>query len=70
MDFQPLHTRLASEWSLLRGRWAKARTQWSDSVQQFMEREVFEEFEKVVPSVIEELQRLGDLVARAQRELE
>lgn len=69
MDLDSLHAELGGQWLLLRQRWAQAGQQWTDSVQRYMQREIWQPFERTVPPALIELERLADTIKRARNAL-
>ncbi len=60
---------IQNQWRALQQQWNASCELWNDPVQRRFEREVWQEFERVVPAALEEMQKLSELLAQAQREL-
>lgn len=62
-------SQLRDEWRKLLQRWRESSSLWNDSVQQHFEKEVWQDFEQVVPTTTEEMKRLAKTIAQARREV-
>ncbi len=58
---------LDNSWKALRLQWQAALTLWDDPVSRHFEREYWQEFERVVPATLDEMQKLAQVIAQAQR---
>ena len=61
--------KLNSQWKGLQLQWRGVREVWRDSVRDYFERETWQDFERVVPAVLRELQSLDAVITQAQREV-
>jgi uncharacterized protein YukE len=61
--------RLQDEWTRLQDRWQAAAEQWRDAVQRRFEREFWQEYERTLPPVLHQMDRLAEVIAQARREL-
>ena len=59
--------RLDSAWKALRARWEDTGSKWNDSVRRAFENEYWEPLEAQVRSTLDELQRLAQVIAQAER---
>ena len=59
--------RLRAGWRALRTQWRATCDLWDDPVRQSFEREFWAEFERCVPPALEEVRRLGGVIAQARR---
>lgn len=60
---------MKTAWQRLDGSWHGARSTWRDSVRDHFEQEFWHEFKQIVLATLEEMRRLNDVIARAQREV-
>ncbi len=58
---------LQAEWRLLQERWAEARARWRDPVAERFEREFWQEYERLLPQVLDQLLTLDETVDQALR---
>ena len=56
-------------WRGIQQAWGTARYLWGDAIRQQFEKEFWQEFEQIVPTTLEAMRRLNDVIARAQREV-
>ena len=68
-NLDSIHDRLQNRFQMLRLEWQRACEAWDDPVRDRLEREIWQAFEDTVPPALEELHKLSELIARAQREL-
>jgi len=59
--------RLCDNWKALQQRWQTSRAFWNDPVNRGFEREYWQEFERVIPTTMDEMAKLAQLIAQAQR---
>lgn len=60
-------SQLKNAFQTLRNQWQASGALWDDSVQRRFEREFWQDFERVVPSTMNEMQKLEDVIAQARR---
>jgi len=60
---------LMQRWKVLSDQWNIACEQWNDPVRHKLEREIWSEYERVVPEFIRELDKLDELFQQARREV-
>lgn len=60
---------ISSQWKALQQQWRASCELWNDPVQRRFEREIWQEFERVVPAALEEMQKLDALIDQARREV-
>jgi len=65
-----IQERLQNRFRMLRTEWQRACERWDDPVRYHLEREVWQEFESTIPTDLDELRKLSELIERAHRELE
>ena len=58
---------LGSSWQALQRKWQASCAQWNDPVSRKFEREFWQDFERVVPATINEMQKLAEVIAQARR---
>ena len=61
--------RIHSGWQALQGQWYTTCELWDDPVRRRFEREFWQAFERIVPATIEQMGRLAEVIAQAQREI-
>jgi len=61
------HDQLAARWKVLQQRWQAVRAQWDDAVARRFQQEFWQEYERVLPATLQELQKLAEVVAQARR---
>lgn len=54
-------------WRALQSQWNDTSSQWNDEARHSFEKEFWQEFDTIVPSVIDEMAKLADVLDRAQR---
>lgn len=59
--------RLRNGWRSLQHQWQASGGLWHDPVHRRFEREFWQDFEQVVPSTMNEMQKLEDIIAQARR---
>jgi hypothetical protein len=64
-----LDDKLQGAWLVMRQCLDSTGELWRDAVRQQFEREFWQEFEQVVPATLEEMRRLGEVIAQARREV-
>ena len=60
---------LMQRWKALSDQWNIACEQWNDPVRHKLEREIWSEYERVVPEFLNELDKLDELFQQARREV-
>lgn len=61
------HSQLKNAFQSLQNQWQASSGLWDDSVHRHFEREFRQDFERVVPSTMNEMQKLEDVIAQARR---
>jgi len=61
------HERIRNGWRVLQRQWQASGTLWNDPVQRRFEREFWQDFERVVPATMNEMQKLAEVIAQARR---
>lgn len=59
--------RLHNGWQLLQRQWQSTCASWNDPVSQRFEREFWQDFERTVPAMMDEMQKLAEVIAQARR---
>ena len=67
MSLNISHDRLQGAWQGLRGQWSKTTALWNDPVKVQFEREFWQSLESQVPITLQEMQRLGQVIAQARQ---
>lgn len=60
---------MSDQWRALQQQWNATCEVWDDPVQRRFEREIWREFEQVIPAALQEMQRLSEIITQAQREV-
>jgi len=60
---------LKTEWKRLDNQWQITADQWHDAIRQRFEREFFQEYERTLPPVLNQMDRLAEVIAKALREV-
>ena len=58
---------LYAAWQALQHQWQASCALWDDSVRRRFEREFWQDFERVVPATMNEMQKLAEVIAQARR---
>ena len=61
------HDHLDNGWQRLQQQWRASRDQWSDPVSRSFEREFWQEYDRVAPATLHEMQKLSEVIAQARR---
>ena len=61
------HDQLRNTWLSLQRQWQASCALWDDPVRHQFEREFWQDFERVVPATINEMQKLAEVIAQARR---
>lgn len=61
---------LQDAWLRLQDRWQSAADRWHDAIRQRFERDFVQEYERTLPAVFKEMDRLADVIAQARREVQ
>jgi hypothetical protein len=61
------HDHLDRAWQSLQRQWQASRDQWDDPVSRGFEREFWQEYERVTPATMAEMQKLAEVIAQARR---
>lgn len=61
--------RLQSAQSRLQDQWQATSDRWHDLVRQRFERDFLQEYERIVPSAVKEINRLAEVIDQARREV-
>ena len=59
--------RLQNNWRALQQQWCTTCDLWNDPVQRHFEREFWQEWEQVVPSTLDAMQHLAEVMSAARR---
>lgn len=59
--------RLGNGWRILQHQWQASCALWDDPVRRQFERGFWQDFERVVPATMNEMQKLAEVIAQAQR---
>lgn len=60
---------LQSRWNALRQQWSTSSSLWIDDVRRRFASQHWQEWERIVPSVLSEMQRLDQVLEQARREV-
>lgn len=60
---------LSSQWKILLDQWSSTCANWNDPVRHRFERDIWNEFDSLLPQFLGELEKLDDIVRQAQREV-
>ncbi|MEW6230987.1 MAG: hypothetical protein AB1566_01585 [Chloroflexota bacterium] len=58
---------LHAAWQALQHQWRASCALWDDPVSRRFEREFWQDFERVVPATMNEMQKLAQVIAQARR---
>jgi hypothetical protein len=61
------HDGLRAAFQTLQRQWQASREQWNDPVSRRFEREFWQEYERVTPATMAEIQKLAEVIAQARR---
>ncbi len=62
--------RLQDAWARLQGQWSGTCDRWHDVIRQRFEHDFLSEYERIVPSGLNALDHLSDLIEQARREVQ
>jgi len=61
------HDTLDNGWQRLQQQWRAACDRWNDPVSRRFEREYWQEYERLLPATMQEMQKLAEVIAQARR---
>ena len=61
------YEQLCNRWQSLQRQWQASGTLWNDPVQRRFVRDFWQDFERVVPATMSEMQKLAEVIAQARR---
>jgi len=64
-----IREQILGQWKALQQQWRASCELWNDPVQRRFEREIWQEFERVVPAALEEMRKLDEIIDQARREV-
>jgi hypothetical protein len=67
--FLEIKDEISNDWKALLNQWIISCEIWHDPIHLYFRKEIWSEFESIIPHYLSELEKLDDIVRKAQREV-